>query len=170
MISQYHDNPLVGHFGIHKTQELIVRKYYCPTLRQDVEAYIKDCNICLASKAIQHKHYTNLQILPVPTHRWKDLSMDFVTRLLISTNWKGKSYNLILVIIDKLTKMVHYKPVKIIIDAPGLAEVSIDIVIWHYGLHDFVITDWSSLFTLEFEFLLCYFLGIKKRLSTTFHS
>ena len=28
LISQHHDNPLVGHFGIDKTQELIARKYY----------------------------------------------------------------------------------------------------------------------------------------------
>ncbi len=45
--------------------------------------------------------------------------MDFVTRLPVSTNWKGKTYDSILVIIDRLTKMVHYKPVKVTIDALG---------------------------------------------------
>ncbi len=28
LISRHHDNPLVGHFGIEKTRELIARKYY----------------------------------------------------------------------------------------------------------------------------------------------
>ena len=55
--------------------------------------------------------------------------MDFVTGLPISTNWKGDSYDSILVIVDWLTKMVHYKPVKITIDSPGLAEVIIDVVV-----------------------------------------
>ena len=28
LISRHHDDPLAGHFGIEKTQELIARKYY----------------------------------------------------------------------------------------------------------------------------------------------
>ena len=55
--------------------------------------------------------------------------MDFVTGLPISIDWKGDSYNSILVIIDQLIKMVHYKTVKITFNAPGFAEVIIDIVI-----------------------------------------
>ena len=95
--------------------------------------------------------------------------MDFVTSLPISTNWKGDSYNSILVIVDWLTKMVHYEPVKITIDAPGLAEVIIDVVVWHHGLPDSIVTDRGALFTSKFWSSLCYFLGIKRRLSTAFH-
>ena len=84
-------------------------------------------------------------------------------------DWEGKSYDLILVIIDRLTKMVYYKPVKIMIDGPDLAEVIIDIVVQHHGLLDSIITDWGFLFTSKFWFLLYYFLGIKRRLFTTFH-
>ena len=138
-------------------------------LRQDVEAYVKGCDVCLASKAIWHKPYENLQTLPVPTHSWKDLSIDFVTALSILTDWKNESYDSILVIIDRLTNMVHYESVKILIDAPGLAKVIIDVVIWHHGLFDFIITDWGSLFMLKFWSLLCYFLDIKRKLSTAFH-
>ena len=47
--------------------------------------------------------------------------MDFVTGTPISTNWKGDSYDSILVIVDWLTKMVQYKLVKITIDIPGQA-------------------------------------------------
>ncbi len=28
LISRHHNNPLIGHFGIKKTRELIARKYY----------------------------------------------------------------------------------------------------------------------------------------------
>ena len=58
---------------------------------------------------------------------------------------------------------------KITINALGLAKVIINIVIWHYGLPHSIITDWGSLFTLKFWSLLCYFLDIKKRLSTAFY-
>ena len=95
--------------------------------------------------------------------------MDFVTGLLVSANWRGNSYNSILIIVDYLTKMVHYKPVKVTIDAPGLAEVILDVVVQHHGLPNSIVTDRSLLFTLKFWSLLCYLLGIKQRLSTSFH-
>ncbi len=95
--------------------------------------------------------------------------MDFVTSLPISADWKGDSYDSILVIIDRLTKMIHYEPVKVMIDVPGLVEVIIDMVVRHHGVPESIVTDRGSLFTSKFWSLLCYFLGIKKKLSTIFH-
>ena len=68
LISHYFDNPLAGHFGIKKTCELLIQKYNQPTFRHDNAAYMKDCDVCLASKAICHKLYGDFQLLPVPTH------------------------------------------------------------------------------------------------------
>ena len=95
--------------------------------------------------------------------------MDFVTRLPISTDWKGESYDSVLVIVDRLTTMVHYKPVKVTINAPELAEVILDVVVRHHGLPDSIVSDRGSLFISKFWSSLCYFLGIKRRLSTAFH-
>ena len=92
-----------------------------------------------------------------------------MTGLLLSADWKGDNYDSILVIVDRLTKMVHYEPVKVTIDAPGLAEVIIDVVVRHHGLPDSIVTDRGSLFTSKFWSSLCYFLGVKRRLSTAFH-
>ena len=86
LICRHHNNPMAGHFGIEKTHELIARKYYWLTLCHDVEDYVKGCNVCLASKAIRHKPYGDLQSLPIPTYHWKDLSMDFVMGLPVSTD------------------------------------------------------------------------------------
>ena len=96
--------------------------------------------------------------------------MDFVTGLPISTDWKGDSYDSILIIVDWLTKMVYYKPVKVTIDALGLAEVIINVVVRHHGLPDSIVTDRGSLFTSKFWSSLCYFLGIKRKLSIAFYS
>ncbi len=169
LISRHHNDSLASHFGIDKTRELIARKYYWPTLHRDVEAYVTGCDVCLASKVVRHKPYDDLQSLLVPTHRWKDLSIDFVTGLPIFTNWKGDTYDSILVIVDRLTKMVYYKPVKVTIDAPGLAEVILDVVVRHHSLPDSIVSDWGSVFTSKFWSSLCYFLGIKQRLSIAFH-
>ena len=96
--------------------------------------------------------------------------IDFITGLLILTDWKGDSYDSILVIDNRLTKIVQYKPVKVTIDAQGLAKVIIDIVVRHHGLLNLIVTDRKSFFTSKFWSLLYYFLGIKRRLSTAFHT
>ncbi len=107
--------------------------------------------------------------MPILTHRWKDLSIDFVTGLSISADWKGDSYDSILVIVDRLTKMVHYEPVKVTIAAPGLAEVIINVVVRHHGVPESIMTDRGLRFTSKFWSSLCYFLGIKRKLSTAFY-
>ena len=95
--------------------------------------------------------------------------MDFVTGLLILVDWKEDNYDSILVIVNRLTKMVNYKPIKMTIDAPGLAEVIINIIAWHHRLLDSFVTNKNSVFTYKFWSSLCYFVGIKRRLSTAFH-
>ena len=83
LISRYHDNLLVGHFGIEKIYELVAQKYYWPMLRYDVDNYVKGCNVYLVLKVVQHKPYSVLQSLSVLAHCWKNLLIDFVTDLLI---------------------------------------------------------------------------------------
>ncbi len=110
-------------------------------LQKDIEAYVKGCNVCLASKIVCHKPYGDFKLLPVPTHWWKDLSMDFVTGLLISADWKGDSYDSILVIIDLLTKMIYHVLVKVSIDILGLAEMIINMVVCHYRVPESIVID-----------------------------
>ena len=57
--------------------------------------------------------------------------------------------------------MVHYKPVKITIDAPELVEVIMDVVVRHHGFLDLIVTNKSFFFTSKFWPSRCYFLGIK---------
>lgn len=66
--------------------------------------------------------------------------MDFVNGLPVLINLKDETYNPILVIVDKLTKIVYYESIKITINASGLTEVIIDTVVQHYGLLDSIIT------------------------------
>lgn len=74
----------------------------------------------------------------------------FRHRTAISSNWKGETYDSILVIADRLTKMEHYEPVKVTIDAPALAEVIIDVVVRHHGLPDSIVSDRGPKFMPKF--------------------
>ena len=68
LISHHHDNTLAGYFGIEKSRKLLARKYFWPSLRYNVEAHVKGCDIYLASKVVRHKPYGDLQSLPILTH------------------------------------------------------------------------------------------------------
>ncbi len=64
--------------------------------------------------------------------------------------------------------MIHYEPVKVTINALDLAEVIIEAVLWHHSLSDSIVSDRGSVFISKFWSSLCYFLGIKQKLSTAF--
>ena len=76
--------------------------------------------------------------------------MDFVTRLSKSSDLSGNGYNSILVIVNWLTKIVHYEPVQTTITAYELAEAIHNIVIHYYGLSDAIVSDRGSVFTSKF--------------------
>ena len=60
LISKYYHIQQADYFGIKKIPEFVARKYYCKTLRHNIEVYVKGCDICLMSKAVRHKSYRNL--------------------------------------------------------------------------------------------------------------
>ena len=65
--------------------------------------------------------------------------------------------------------MVYDKPFKVIINTLSLAKVIINRVVRHHGLPDSIVTNQRLLLTSKFWLLLCYFFGIKRRLSTAFY-
>ena len=72
------------------------------------------------------------------------------------------SYNLILIIVDWLTKMIYYELVKVTIDVLDLVKVIINVVVYYHRIPDWIVIDWDLLFQSKFWSLLCYFLKIKK--------
>lgn len=116
-----------------------------------------------------YKIYGKLPLFSPLTHRWKNLCMNFFTRLSIYTNLKSKIYNSILVIVDQFTKIVYYKPIKIKIIVLGLVKVFLYIVVRHYLLPDSIISNKNSIFTFKFWSSSYYFLGIIKRFSIAFY-
>ena len=63
---------------------------------------------------------------------------------------KGDNYGSILVISHQLTKIIYYKLVIIIIDVSNLAKVIIYVIVRHYDLSNFIVTNWELLFTSKF--------------------
>ena len=67
---------------------------------------------------------------------WIHISVDFITKLLLV-----QKYNSILVVVDRLTKIVHFIPTTEKISVEGLARLFRDNVWKLYGLPKSIISD-----------------------------
>ena len=59
LISYHHNNLLTNYFDIEKIANCLAQKYYWSIFCYNVDAYVKGCDVCLASKAVHHKAYGN---------------------------------------------------------------------------------------------------------------
>lgn len=73
-----------------------------------------------------------------------------MTDFLFLIDYKGNSYNLILIIIDYLTKIVDYTVVRTMINTTRFTKIIINIVVRHHGLLKLIVSDKDSLFTSKF--------------------
>ncbi|GJR03706.1 putative CCCH-type zinc finger family protein [Tanacetum coccineum] len=102
-----------GHVGRDRTLQLVQASYFWPTMRKEVDHYVKRCRICQVSKGIA----TNASLympLPVPLQPWVDISMDFVLGL--PRTQRGND-SIFVVVVDHFSKMVHFIPCKKTTDA-----------------------------------------------------
>jgi hypothetical protein len=76
-------------------------------MKREIAKYVSECDTCQRVKASHLKVSGTLQPLPIPSWKWEDISMDFIVGL-PQTSQKHDS---IWVIIDRLTKTVHFLPV-----------------------------------------------------------
>jgi hypothetical protein len=79
-----HNVPVAGHPGIFKTNELIGRQYWWPTLLTDVKKYVKGCDTCQQNKASRQPKASPLHPHSVPGRPWEDISADLISPLLES--------------------------------------------------------------------------------------
>ena len=166
IISQVHS--ILAHLGGHKTLTYLRDQVWWKSMVQDVTDYYKACQTCATSKALTEKPRGLLKTMPVPTRPWQYIRIDFMGSLPESTNRNG-TYDMICVIIDLLTAMVHLVPTLQMYKATDIAEVIFDTVYKLHGLPERIISDRDSLFTSHFWRKLHALLDVQLRLSSTFH-
>ena len=170
VIRQHHDDPEFGHPGVIRTVEQVQRNFDFPNVRTSVQDYIRRCETCCKTKHPRHATYRQLQTQEPPESPWQDITMDFITKLLASSDVvTGTKYDSILVIVDKLTKYTEMIPFKETYTAPELGHILLDKLIKHYGIPASITSDRDKLFTSAYWTTLITAMGTKRKLSTAFH-
>jgi len=100
----------------------------------------------------------------IPEKPWTHISADFITKLPLA-----QGYDLILVVVDGLTKMVYFIPTTVKTSVEGLARLFRDNVWKLHSLPENIISDRGLQFTAGLMRKLNEILGIKSKLLTAFH-
>ena len=127
ILLKYHDSPAAGHLGVKRILELIFRNFWWPRMEIDVRDFIKSCETCMRNKKSRQRKYGLLQPLEVPERPWKSITIDFLCGLPPS-----KGFTVIVVVVDRFSKMVHLIPFK---DIPNASQTAKAFIKHIYRLH-----------------------------------
>ncbi|TVY75035.1 Transposon Tf2-9 polyprotein [Fusarium oxysporum f. sp. cubense] len=167
-LREFHSHPLHGHQGVTKTLKRLQNQGH-KFRRKDIEDVIKQCDLCLRTKAQRHKPYGQLQPLPVAQRPWDSITMDFITKLPLSEEPStGIFYDSIMVIVDRLTKFSYYLPYREATDAEELSYVFYRHIVSIHGLPTEILSDRGPTFAATFWQSLMARLGLNHRLTTAF--
>jgi hypothetical protein len=86
-------------------------------MNRDIAEYVALCDTCRRVKLEHQRPVELLQPLKVPKWKWEEIGMDFIVGLPRTQ----KGYDSIWVIMERLTKVAHFIPVKMMYNRPQLA-------------------------------------------------
>ena len=134
-------------------------------MKREVAKYVSKCLVCQQVKAERQKPSGLLQPLPIPEWKWEHITTDFVFKLPPTT----QRHDDIWVVVDRLTKSVHFLPIREKFSPQKLAELFMNHIVSLHGVPVSIISDRDPRFTLRFWKRLMKELGVRLNLSTAFH-
>src|SRR5947199_4853564 len=167
ILHDYHDSLIGGHQGIDRMYDRISENYYWPSMKKQVNEYIRNCDLCRKSKAQRHAPYGHLQPIETPESPWETIAWDFIVKLPQSTHPISHTpYDSLLVVTDNTTKQAVFEPWKEEFGPEHLAYLFLKAVYKLHGLPTKIISDRGTVFDSKFWLTLSARLGIKNKMYT----
>jgi hypothetical protein len=101
------DLKVAGHFRRERTLKLVTRNFYWTNMECDIRKYCNECDNCQRTKTPRHAKHGLLHPLEIACKPWTHISSDFITDLP-----ESEGATIILVVVDRFTKMAHFIPIK----------------------------------------------------------
>src|SRR3954462_7108961 len=115
-------------------------------MKRDIARFVAECDVCRRIKAEHQRPAGTLQPLPILEWKWDKVGMDFITG--IPKTQKGNYA--IFVVIDRLSKVAQFLPVRDSITASQLADLYVSRIVSLHGVPLEINSDRGSLFTSRF--------------------
>nr|GEY16254.1 putative reverse transcriptase domain-containing protein [Tanacetum cinerariifolium] len=143
IMNESHKSKYSIHPGSTKMYQDLRRLYWWPNTKADIATYVSQCLTCAK----------------------ENVTMDIVTGLPRTPS----GYDLIWVIVDRLTKSAHFLPKKKTDSIEKLTELYLKEIVCRHGVPVSIISDRDSLFKSRFWVTLQKALGTQLDLSTAYH-
>ncbi|GJR70414.1 putative reverse transcriptase domain-containing protein [Tanacetum coccineum] len=96
------------HPGPDKMYQDLKKLYWWPNMKAEIATYVSKCLTYVKVKAEYQKLLGLLVQLEIPQWKWKNITMDFITKL----PKMATGQDTIWVIVDRLTKSAHFLPMR----------------------------------------------------------
>jgi hypothetical protein len=134
-------------------------------MKREIAKYVSECDTCWRIKADHLRPVGNLQPLSIPKWKRENICMDFIVGLPRTS----RGYNSIWVIMDRLTKSVHFIPIATIYRVRQYAELYISHIVCYHDIPKTIISDRGSIFVAHFWEQLHECLGTHLIRSSAYH-
>jgi hypothetical protein len=146
ILREAHDSAYSIHPISTKMYQDLKEKYWWYGLKRDVATYVALCDVCQQVKAEHQRPIGLLQPLKVLEWKWEEIGMDFIVGLPRT----GDGYDSIWVIVDRLTKVAHFIPVKTTYSGAQLAELYMSRIVCVHGVPKKIVSNQGTQFTSRF--------------------
>ena len=137
ILREAHRTPYTVHPGETKMYRDLKQSFWWKRMKVDIAKYVASCGICQKVKAEHQRPAGLLKPLEIPEWKWENITMDFVVGLPRSPRGKGAFW----VVIDKLTKVIHFIPMKTTNSAIVLVPLFIKGIMRLHGVSKSIVSD-----------------------------
>jgi hypothetical protein len=146
IMKEVYDSDYSIHPSSTKMYQDLKQKYWWYGMKRDVAAHVAVCDVCQRVKAEHQRPARLLHPLKVLEWKWEEIGMDFIVGLPRTP----KDYDSIWVIVDRLTKVAHFIPVKTTYKGSQLAGLYMARIVCLHGVSKKIVYDRGSQFTSRF--------------------
>ena len=165
VLQLYHDHPLSGHFGVHRTLSRIRHKFWWPNMRASLANYIASCTRCAQHNILRTKPFGHLKSIQPPSAVFQVLHMDFWGPV-PTPSARGNRY--VIILTDNLSKYVIAQALPDC-TAKSAAKFFIDRFILIHGVPERLITDNGTHFNNHLLRTITTSMNIPHAFSASYH-
>ena len=164
IIKEMHVTPIGGHQGMARTLERIKLYAQWPSMKQQIENYIRNCDTCQRNKNTRPQTRQELEITDTQSEPWIKIALDIVGPLPMTEN--GNKY--LLTCQDNLTKYLIAIPLENQ-EASTVAEAFVTQICLTHGIPQIILTDQGANFMSKVFKHVCKLFKIQKVTTSAYH-